>query len=97
AAVDSLCTRGVVLDRGRVVFDGTQSAAIDAYAESRTVGTNDLRGRSDRRGSGEVRVTRLQLRNAAGQSLAITRSGAPVEIALYSERGALGTVATLAV
>lgn len=86
AAIESLCTRGVVLDRGRVVFDGTQSAAIDAYAESRTVATNDLRDRTDRTGSGDVRVTRLEVRNAAGQPLAIARAGAPIEVALHFER-----------
>jgi lipopolysaccharide transport system ATP-binding protein len=97
AAVESLCTRGVVLERGRVVFDGTQSAAIDAYAESRTVGTNDLGVRTDRSGSGEVRVTRLELRSAVGQPLAIARAGAPVEIALHFERRSARNFAGLAV
>jgi lipopolysaccharide transport system ATP-binding protein len=86
ASIESLCTRGIVLDRGRVVFDGTQSAAIEAYAESRTVGTNDLRERTDRSGSGDLRVTRVELRNASGNPLAMARAGAAIEIALHFER-----------
>ena len=97
AAIESLCKRGIVLDRGRVAFDGTQSAAIEAYAESRAVGTNDLRDRTDRSGSGDVRATRIELRNAAGQPLAIARAGAPLEIALHFERHAARNYAGLTV
>src|SRR6187397_1477848 len=36
ASIESLCTRGVVLERGRVVFDGTQTEAIEHYATTRS-------------------------------------------------------------
>lgn len=34
AAVKSLCTRGIVLENGRVVFDGSVDASIDYYTEN---------------------------------------------------------------
>jgi lipopolysaccharide transport system ATP-binding protein len=97
AAIESLCTRGVVLDRGRVVFDGTQSAAIDAYAESRTVSNNDLSARTDRTGTGAVRVTRIEVRNSSGQPLAIARAGSSIEVALHFERRSARNFAGLSV
>jgi lipopolysaccharide transport system ATP-binding protein len=44
-----------------------------------------------------VRVTRLEVRNAAGQPLAIARAGAPVEIALHFERRSTRSLAGFAV
>ena len=64
AAIESLCTRGIVLKSGVVQFEGTQSEAIARYAELTHVSTdNDLLTRSDRMGNGDVRVTTIQVLN----------------------------------
>ena len=97
ASIESLCTRGIVLEHGRVAFDGTQTAAIDFYAASRTVAATDLATRTDRTGSGEVRVTGLEIRNAGGASVPGVRSGEDIEIALHFERRTNATFPRLAV
>jgi lipopolysaccharide transport system ATP-binding protein len=86
AAIEALCTRGIVLHEGRPVFDGTQTEAIEHYASQRAAGTTDLAARRDRGGSGEVRVRAIEVRGASGQPLAVARSGKAIAIALHFER-----------
>ena len=90
AAIESLCTRGIVLEKGRVVFDGTQSDAIEAYAAGRVVTSNDLRLRTDRTGSGEVRIVQLELRDGQGAPVSVARAGDDLEIVLHFERQSAG-------
>jgi len=96
ASIESLCTRGIVLEKGRLTFDGTQSAAIEAYAASRSAGASDLRTRTDRTGSGEVRVTGVELRDAAGDAIPAGRAGEELQIALHFTRPSAGTFPRLA-
>jgi len=96
ASIESLCTRGIVLEKGQLTFDGTQSAAIEAYAASRGAGASDLRTRTDRTGSGEVRVTGIELRNAGGEAIPAARAGEELHIALQFSRSAAGTFPRLA-
>jgi lipopolysaccharide transport system ATP-binding protein len=96
ASIESLCTRGVVLEAGRVVFDGTQTEAIEHYAATRSAATSDLAGRTDRHGSGEVRITGVELRNERGFPIPAARSGEDVELALHFERKGEGTFPRLA-
>ncbi len=86
AAIEALCTRGIVLENGRVVFDGTQTDAIDFYASSRVASDTDLRHRTDRSGTGDVRATAIELRNARGEPVAGGRSGGDLEVVLRFER-----------
>jgi lipopolysaccharide transport system ATP-binding protein len=82
AAVENLCTRGVVLDHGRVVFDGTQMQALEHYARSRPAETGQLDD-AKRTGSGELRVSRIELLDSKGQPSASVPAGAQVEVRLY--------------
>ena len=86
AAIESLCTRGIVLEKGRLVFDGTQSEAIEFHAASRAAAGTDLAGRADRSGSGEVRITGMELRNGRGERVPAARAGEDLEIALHFRR-----------
>jgi lipopolysaccharide transport system ATP-binding protein len=97
ASIEALCTRGIVLEGGRVVFDGTQTEAIERYAAARPAATSDLAARTDRQGSGEIRVTSVELRNAAGGAIPAARSGEDVELALRFERSGESTYPRLAV
>lgn len=83
AAVDSLCDRGVVLERGRVDFVGTQRDAIAHYLSSTQsdIGTS-VAEREDRRGSGAIRITSIEYRSSTGRSLSAVASGQDVEIVL---------------
>jgi lipopolysaccharide transport system ATP-binding protein len=86
AAVEALCTRGIVLNEGRVAFDGSQTDAVEFYSTLRGGGTQSLASRTDRKGSGELRVTAVEFRDASGNSIAVARAGKPLEIVLHFER-----------
>lgn len=67
AAVENLCTRGLVLRQGQVIFDGTAPQAINAYLEqSKTLAVADLEDRTDRTGNGRVRAKSLRIYNSNG-------------------------------
>lgn len=89
AAVESLCTRGLLLQRGKLTFDGTQTAALEFAASSHDASGADLASRTDRSGTGEVRITGFTLRDARGRSIASARAGQDVEFVL-SFRGDTG-------
>lgn len=60
-SVVELCTRGIVLDNGRVAFDGGPQAAARVYLD--TLSSSDLRSdeeRGRRRGTGEYRLARFE-------------------------------------
>ncbi len=86
AAVESLCTRGIVLESGRLRFSGSQSEALEYYSASRDAAMTCLRDRQDREGSGELRITGISLRNARGESVTAVSSGEDSAIALHFER-----------
>ncbi len=85
AAVESLCTRGIVLDDGKLVFAGTQTEAVAQYAQLQKPRTASLAGRADRKGSGQIRVNAVELREAGGAVIASARSGQDIEVWLHYE------------
>ena len=82
ASVEALCRRAIVLDGGRMTFDGTQTDGIAHYSAARSTGSQCLRDRTDRGGSGEVRVTALEIRDRRGAAVSEIQSGAPCDIVL---------------
>jgi lipopolysaccharide transport system ATP-binding protein len=86
AAVESLCTRCLHIESGRVVFDGEPSAAIAHYLSSRNAEAGDLPGQFDHRTrvtpspSGQPIIQRVSLESEglvtdtirAGKDLKIT-------------------------
>lgn len=76
AAVKSLCTRGIVLEHGKVVFEGDQNESVEFYlkrAESRS--EINLIDREDRLGSGKLKVKTVELLNHNLQELNEVISG----------------------
>ena len=66
-SVESLCDRTIVLDQGRVVFDGNAREGVQLYAQM--MGTkrgDDERGELEQLGSGEVRIEEAELVDANG-------------------------------
>jgi lipopolysaccharide transport system ATP-binding protein len=64
AAVENLCQRGIVLDEGRIVYIGQTKEAISYYLNSLAqIGSTPLRFRTDRRGTGELRVVNIEVRD----------------------------------
>jgi lipopolysaccharide transport system ATP-binding protein len=87
AAVQNFCQRGIVLQQGRVHFDGSQVDAIAHYlAELEGVRTaSSLRTRTDRRGSGLIRFVDVEFRNHDGQRVPSVASGQTFDIFLPYE------------
>ncbi len=82
-AVEKLCTRGIVMDRGRIVFDGAAPDAISAYlSASDTDSGQDLSQTGRRAGSGEARITRYEILSPSGK---LIRAGDPFTIRLHFE------------
>ncbi len=80
AAVANLCQRGIVLQGGQVRYIGNQTDAISYYLKDMASTTTSLRDRKDRRGSGEVRVTGIEIRDAQGNKLQTVVSGQDISI-----------------
>ncbi len=87
AAIENLCVRGLVLEDGRMKFSGTQHEAITHYLTgAETTDQTSLRERTDRTGSGEVRLVAVEARDALdGRRLDLVSSGQDVDIYLHYE------------
>lgn len=85
SVVQSLCTRGIVLQKGKLAFDGTQDEAIHYYANCDRDYTVSLRERENRKGSGKLRVVGIEFRNPNGTPMAVTGTGTPLEIWFHFE------------
>jgi len=69
AAVESLCRRALLLDNGHIRFTGTQTSAISEYQRLFSAKQVSLKNRTDRKGSGEVRVMSINFRDIDGQTI----------------------------
>jgi lipopolysaccharide transport system ATP-binding protein len=90
AAVEHLCGRGVVLEDGRITFDGDRRDAIASYLQSTGSRLSiPLNERPDRLGSGEIRISEIEIRDMQGNPLANIFSGQDIDIHFHfeSERG----------
>lgn len=86
AAIENLCSRGIVLNRGQVAFMGTQHEAINYYLEGLNGQSSlSLRDRADRTGSGALHIVGFELRNAQGHPLELIASGQDVDMVIHYE------------
>lgn len=86
AAVENLCGRGVVLDKGRVIYEGEKNKAIARYVENSTKNLDEeLRERDDRFGSGDLRVTAIETKDRRGNLLINAMSGQDIDIYFHFE------------
>jgi lipopolysaccharide transport system ATP-binding protein len=75
-AIARICTRGLYLRSGRVAFGGAIQETIDAYVTSGSdAAAADLATHTERWGSGNVKITGFELRNAAGGPVSALSSG----------------------
>jgi lipopolysaccharide transport system ATP-binding protein len=77
SAVESLCTRGILLESGNICLDGTSTQAVGAYLEKAySMGqTMSLSQRNDRSGSGKVRASSFRILNGEGIQESSLKSG----------------------
>jgi lipopolysaccharide transport system ATP-binding protein len=83
AAVQNLCTLGIVLFGGEVQYLGTQSEAISRYLKKQTGPFSTLESHTDREGNGAVRVHAIRFVNSEGTEINAAVSGQTVGIRLY--------------
>jgi lipopolysaccharide transport system ATP-binding protein len=85
AAIENLCQRAIILQQGKVQYIGSQSESIAKYLVSFSDGVSSLKERTDRQGSGEIRVVAIEIRDGEGNILDTVTSGQNIEIYLYFE------------
>jgi len=88
AAVQNLCTRGILLDRGRILSDGNISSVIGEYTRRAScMSRNSLRTRADRAGKGDVIITDVAILDAQGKPACGCIAGTELKLRLsYSVR-----------
>ena len=83
-AVQNLCLRGILLDRGQVICDGPIGSVIEEYTRRASgLRRTPLRDRTDRTGKGEIVITDIALYEANGKSTSGGISGAELMIRLF--------------
>jgi lipopolysaccharide transport system ATP-binding protein len=82
AALQSICSRGILLRRGEVILDGSLDEVVTAYLKTlEKMARVDLSDRADRQGSGRARLTRVQITSASGDNAGTFSMGTPIRLA----------------
>ena len=83
AAVKSLCTKGIVLEHGKVVFSNDAESAVNYYLTNASqVKDASIADRTDRLGSGIIKVIGVDLINQKGEIVEQVISGDWLKIRL---------------
>lgn len=85
AAVETLCNCAIILNQGLIRFKGTQTAAISEYQRSFSANQALIRERTDRKGSGEVRIVGIEFRDMDGHTIDSVASGQDFDIVFHFE------------
>ena len=74
--MQTFCTRGILLQGGKIVEDGAISLAVDAYLKSiEQRGVENLIERTDRLGLGKVRLMDVKVDNCGGGNSSFLKTG----------------------
>ncbi len=83
AAMLNLCSRGILLERGKLVADGSIEPVIQQYLKSLRAATPwDLASYKDRQGKGRVRFTSVRFEDEHGAAIEQGVSGRPLVVKL---------------
>lgn len=85
-AVESLCRKGIVLDKGHLVFSGSQTEALAYYGQRLDIADTHMEGRIDRKGNGDVRVEEISILDGRSQLAGNLISGKAYDIHFYVKR-----------
>ncbi|HLH31397.1 MAG TPA: Wzt carbohydrate-binding domain-containing protein, partial [Terriglobia bacterium] len=90
SAVESLCSRAVILDQNRIVCNGSTTDVIASYLSSFPMAACvPLSERTDRRGDGSVIFTNIELASGTLASTQYLQSGQDVQVSVdYTSPGA---------
>ena len=86
ASIDAICNRGIVIQSGKVAFDGPAAEAVSHYLRSRVLdaAVDDLEGRT-RQGSGGARIRGIRFEDDNSKLRTHFRMGEPVNIIVRVE------------
>jgi lipopolysaccharide transport system ATP-binding protein len=86
ASIDAICNRGIVLDSGKIAFDGPTSEAVNQHVRSRALDAvvDDLEDRN-RQGNGEARILGIRFEDDEGNLRTHFRMGEPVNIIVRAD------------
>ena len=74
--IQNLCTRCILMDRGRLAQEGPTNEIVHAYlTRGAALAREGLENRDDRTGKGDVRVTQINLRDRSGNTILEAISG----------------------
>ena len=86
AAIQSLCQRTILIDKGQIAFDGDTETAISRYLRDvREESIINLVERKDRAGNGLVRFTKTWIESDSGEKVDDLLSGSNLKIVLEYE------------
>lgn len=83
-AINSLCDRGILLNRGSVEFDGTAQGAVEKYLVrmNHSGDQEELAQRTDRTGNGQFRFTSVTMKDQQDKILEEVFSGGYLKLEL---------------
>jgi lipopolysaccharide transport system ATP-binding protein len=85
-AITSLCERGILLDGGRLLMDGSAGQVVERYLQdTTTVADRSLATRLDRRGDQKLKFTAFELRNQKNEAVPCVASGQDAVLAFTYE------------
>lgn len=84
AAVKSLCSSGLILQNGSLLFSGTSEQAIDKYTHTvNSLAAIPISNRTDRKGNGKLRITDIKIVNKLDTPVFELTSGEFYKIKVY--------------
>jgi homopolymeric O-antigen transport system ATP-binding protein len=86
ASIDAVCSRGIVLESGKVAFDGPTAEAVSHYLSSRALDAvvDDLEG-CTRQGSGGARILSIRFEDDEGNLRTHFRMGEAVNMIVRAD------------
>jgi len=81
-AVLNLCSRGIVLDGGKVIKDSDTATAIDLYTESIADVNQDIESSVERQGSRDILFSDLYLTNKNGERIDYILAGTEIKVVI---------------
>lgn len=82
--LQSLCTRGILLDRGSVKSDSSADNAVSNYlSQVSSISVLDLSARADRKGKGDSRVVEISISSSESDEAASLATGKPAIFKFY--------------
>jgi len=80
--VQTLCTRALLLRNGTIAAEGTSSSVVGIYLEFlERMATQDVAERTERRGQGNIRITRVEISSSETEAGTMLATGRPARFA----------------